>query len=49
MPERLLYGGTSLAAPAWAAFTAMLNQSQGSNLGFLNPLIYPLAETAAIS
>ena len=45
-PNGGLYGGTSLAAPAWAAFTALLNQSQGTNLGFLNPLIYPLAGTA---
>ncbi len=44
-PNGQLYGGTSLAAPAWAAFTALLNQSQGTNLGFLNPLIYPLAGT----
>jgi kumamolisin len=46
-PNGGLYGGTSLAAPAWAAFTALLNQSQGTNLGFLNPLIYPLASTGA--
>ena len=46
-PNGGLYGGTSLAAPAWAAFTALLNQSQGTNLGFLNPLIYPLAGTNA--
>ena len=45
-PNGGLYGGTSLAAPMWAAFTALLNQSQGTNLGFLNPLIYPLAGTA---
>jgi subtilase family serine protease len=44
-------GGTSLAAPRWAAFVALINQqaaanatSAGSNapLGFLNPLIYPI-------
>ena len=46
-PNGSTYGGTSLAAPAWAAFTALLNQSQGTNLGFLNPLIYPLAGTDA--
>lgn len=40
----LLYGGTSIAAPLWAAFTALMNQAQGSNLGFLDPLIYPLAK-----
>lgn len=46
-PTGLLYGGTSAAAPLWAAFTAILNQAQGQNLGFLNPLLYPLANTDA--
>jgi kumamolisin len=46
-PTGELYGGTSFAAPQWAAFTALLNQAQGTNLGFLNPLIYPLAGTGA--
>ncbi|MGD0119933.1 MAG: Ig-like domain-containing protein, partial [Candidatus Binatus sp.] len=43
-PTGSLYGGTSVAAPMWAAFVALLNQAQGTNLGFLNPKIYPLAE-----
>jgi Pro-kumamolisin, activation domain/Bacterial Ig-like domain (group 1) len=42
-PNGLSYGGTSVAAPEWAAFTAILNQAQGTRLGFLNPLLYPLA------
>ena len=46
-PSGLYYGGTSKSAPSWAAFAAKLNQTQGSNLGFLNPLIYPLANTDA--
>jgi hypothetical protein len=46
-PTNLLFGGTSIAAPIWAAFTAVLNQAQGSNLGQINPLIYPLAGTDA--
>ncbi len=46
-PSGLYYGGTSKSAPSWAAFAAMLNQTQGSNLGFFNPLIYPLANTDA--
>jgi kumamolisin len=46
-PTGLLYGGTSAAAPVWAAFTALLNQSQGQNLGALNPRLYPLASTTA--
>jgi hypothetical protein len=44
-------GGTSLAAPRWAGFVALINQQAASNatstgsnmpLGFLNPLIYPM-------
>ncbi len=33
-------GGTSAAAPMWAALVARLNQGIGANCGFLNPLIY---------
>ena len=46
-PSGLLYGGTSKSAPAWAAYTALLNQANGSRLGFMNPLLYPLAATDA--
>ncbi len=46
-PNGALYGGTSVAAPTWAAYTAVLNEAQGQNLGSLNPQIYPLAATAA--
>jgi hypothetical protein len=46
-PSPLIFGGTSMAAPAWAAYTALLNQAQGSNLGFVNPQLYPLAGTSA--
>ncbi|WP_347261382.1 protease pro-enzyme activation domain-containing protein [Rudaea sp.] len=42
-PTSALNGGTSFAAPTWAAFTALLNQTQGSNLGLLNPQLYALA------
>jgi kumamolisin len=38
------YGGTSFAAPMWAAFIALVNQQRVANgqstLGFLNPTIY---------
>jgi len=37
------WGGTSAAAPLWAAITALINASpdcNGHNLGFLNPLLY---------
>ena len=44
-------GGTSLAAPRWAAFVALINQQAAANatatgnasLGFLNPTIYALS------
>ncbi len=44
-------GGTSLAAPRWAAFVALINQQAAANanatggnpsLGLLNPTIYPV-------
>lgn len=33
-------GGTSAAAPGWAGVTAIANQLNGKNVGFLNPLLY---------
>ena len=44
-PTGSLYGGTSFATPIWAAVTALLNQAAGHQLGFLNPILYPLANT----
>ncbi|MBV9766106.1 MAG: S8 family serine peptidase [Acidobacteriaceae bacterium] len=38
-------GGTSAVAPLWAALVALLNQQLGSNVGFLNPKLYPLGES----
>jgi Pro-kumamolisin, activation domain/Bacterial Ig-like domain (group 1) len=46
-PTGARYGGTSMSAPLWAGLTALLNQTQGTNLGFLNPQIYPYANTDA--
>jgi kumamolisin len=46
-PTGTLNGGTSYAAPEWAAFTALLNQTQGTPLGLLNPQIYALAGPGA--
>lgn len=40
-------GGTSAVAPLWAGLIALMNQSLGKHLGFLNPQIYPLLESAA--
>ena len=35
-----IVGGTSAVAPLWAALIALLNQSLGKNVGYLNPLLY---------
>lgn len=35
-------GGTSAAAPAWAALIARLNQALGHRIGFINPSLYRL-------
>jgi xanthomonalisin len=39
-------GGTSLAAPTWAGFMALVNQQAvadgKSTVGFLNPIIYQI-------
>src|SRR5579862_927445 len=41
-----MYGGTSCAAPLWAAFTACVNQARATSqmpvLGFANPLLYAI-------
>jgi hypothetical protein len=40
------FGGTSCAAPLWAAFTALVNQQAAANgqgaVGFINPAIYSI-------
>ena len=45
-----VYGGTSCAAPLWAAFTALVNQQRATNalapLGFADPPIYTVATGA---
>lgn len=46
-PSGRLYGGTSLSAPIWAGFAALLNERAGRNLGAFNPLLYPLAASDA--
>jgi subtilase family serine protease len=43
------YGGTSFAAPRWAAFLALINQQVASggssSLGFVNPAIYSIGQS----
>ncbi len=42
-------GGTSLGSPAWAAIVTLLNQKVGHRLGFLNPTLYSISESASYS
>jgi subtilase family serine protease len=37
------HGGTSAAAPIWAAMIALADQYAGRHLGFVNPAIYRIA------
>jgi hypothetical protein len=43
-------GGTSISAPLWAAFTALMNQQAATNgkppVGFLNPAVYLVGKGA---
>jgi len=45
-----VFGGTSCAAPMWAAFAALVNQQREMNgstpLGFPNPLIYQIGKNS---
>lgn len=47
----LVLGGTSAAAPMWAAMNALANQKSlhdgNFNLGFLNPMLYQIGQSAA--
>jgi kumamolisin len=47
------YGGTSAAAPLWAAFTAIVNQGRVagamSRLGFANPSLYQIGRSSIYS
>ncbi len=46
-----IFGGTSCAAPIWAAFTALVNQARATKglkpLGFANPTFYSLGESSS--
>ncbi len=39
-------GGTSAVAPLWAGLIALINQSMGKPVGFINPLLYKANEAA---
>jgi kumamolisin len=38
--ERVVIGGTSAVAPLWAGLLALISQSLGTNVGYVNPLLY---------
>ncbi len=38
-----MIGGTSAVAPLWAGLIALINQSIGKPVGFVNPLLYQSA------
>lgn len=41
--QQAVIGGTSAVAPLWAGLLACINQSLGTNVGYINPLIYSAA------
>jgi kumamolisin len=38
--QQTVIGGTSAVAPLWAGLLALINQSLGTNAGYINPLLY---------
>jgi len=38
--REVVFGGTSVVAPLWAALIALINQQLGHPVGYLNPLLY---------
>lgn len=54
LPAFTVVGGTSAAAPLWAAFTGLVNEQRAdlgltSTVGFLNPTLYNIAETGQLN
>jgi kumamolisin len=44
--SNIVVGGTSGVAPLWAALVALLNQSRGKAVGYLNPSLYGVLHPA---
>lgn len=43
-PSYIVVGGTSIAAPQWSGFLALVGEARGSKaLGYLNPIVYGLS------
>lgn len=45
--QQEVIGGTSAVAPLWAGLFALINQSLGANVGYVNPLLYSANEEAS--
>jgi len=45
--QQTVIGGTSAVAPLWAGLLACINQALGTNLGYVNPLLYVAKAEAA--
>jgi subtilase family serine protease len=44
--EIWIFGGTSAGSPQWAAITALADQAAHHRLGYLNPALYAIADSA---
>jgi kumamolisin len=44
--QKLVIGGTSAVAPLWSGLIALLNQKLGKPLGFIQPALYGLPQSA---
>jgi kumamolisin len=44
--QSLVIGGTSAVAPLWAGLFALINQSLGANVGYVNPQLYTATSEA---
>jgi kumamolisin len=44
--QSLVFGGTSAVAPLWAGLVAVLNQKLGRRLGYVNPILYTMNQSA---
>jgi len=44
--KSFVIGGTSAVAPLWSGLIALLNEKLGKPLGFLQPVLYGLSQTA---
>lgn len=44
--QQAVIGGTSAVAPLWAGLIALMNQSLGTNVGYVNSLLYSAKEEA---